>query len=260
MLLKSKKPSIGLKMAKELKILEKLHPEIYNLIGLEQSKKYHPEGDVFEHTMQSLDHAKNICLRENLSKEKQLILLLSVLCHDMGKVSTTKTEGEKITSYGHSKESVVFAKRFFQKIELPQKNIPIILQLIKHHDALIGVSKVTEKFVKKLSDKIKPATIKDLVMVMEADYMGRGPLVNQNSENIKKLTELVNIAKELGILTNGVQKLIQGKDLISLGFKQGPDFKTILDSVYKKQQQGELSTKEQAIAFIIKNYKHLKKN
>mgnify|MGYP001191802615 CR=1 FL=1 len=258
MLLKSTKPSVGLKIAKELKILEKLHPEINNLIGLEQSKKYHPEGDVFEHTAQSLDHAKKICSREKLSQEKQLILLLSVLCHDFGKATTTRINGEKITSYGHPKISVGLAKSFLKKIELPQKNIPEILKLIEHHDALIGAHIITEKFVNKLADKIKPATIKDLVFVMEADCMGRGEVGHESSENIKKLTQLVKMAKQLNIFSGQLEKLIQGRDLLDLGFPQSPKFTQIISNAYKAQQEGKIKTKEEAIAFVIKNYEYLK--
>ncbi len=257
MLLKSNQPGLGLKIAKELKILEKLHPEIYNLINLQQPKQYHPEGDVFEHTSQSLDHAKKICNREKLSQADQLILMLSVLCHDFGKVTTTKIEGEKITAYGHASESTSFTKSFLRQINFPLKDIPIILQLIKNHDALVGVQTVTEKFVKKLSDKIKPATIKDLSMVIESDYMGRQPLNQLNALNIEKLLELIKLAKAMDVFYNKLEKLIEGKDLLKLGFKTGPHFKTILNSVYNKQKEGKLKTKEEAISFILKNYKHL---
>ncbi len=258
MLLQADQPSRGLRIAKELKILEKLHPEIYNLIGLVQWKKYHPEGDVFEHTLQALDQAKNICHREKVTKDRQIIILLSVLCHDFGKVTTTKIEGEKVTSYGHAQESIPLAITFIEKLNIPKKNIPIILQLIKYHDALIGVDQISDKFVKKLSDNIKPATIKDLVLVMEADYSGRGQLNDQNIINIGKVKELEKIAIKLDVFSEHLEKLIQGKDLIDLGFKSSPNFKTILESVYKKQKEGVIKTKEEAIKFVLKNYKYLR--
>jgi len=92
LLLKSERPSLGFRWIAKLGRLQELFPELAALVGVPQSKQWHPEGDVFEHTMQALDAAADICRRCNdtqMNEEERLILMYAALCHDLGKAKTT---------------------------------------------------------------------------------------------------------------------------------------------------------------------------
>ncbi len=102
LLLRSEKPSIGFELLRETKLL-RFFPEVEALVGVPQEPDWHPEGDVWIHTMMVLDEAAKL---RTGSVDEDLALMYGALAHDFGKPSTTRTIGGRITSYEHDVKGV----------------------------------------------------------------------------------------------------------------------------------------------------------
>ena len=217
--LKSQQPSMGLKFLKQTG-WTKLFPELHNLIGCEQEHEYHPEGDVYTHTALVCDEAVNIAIRDNLSKEDRLILVIAALCHDLGKATTTFIKNGRIVSPGHAKAGEALTISFLEKIgfvrtsNVTKQVVPLVVEHMSH----IGVE-VNERFVRRLSDRVAPSNLNQLVRLMEADHSGRSPLPKKCPENAKTILE---VAKQLQVVDGKPKPIIMGRHLIDLGMKPGP--------------------------------------
>jgi tRNA nucleotidyltransferase (CCA-adding enzyme) len=101
LLLKARRPSLGLVLAREWGMLEAIAPELVPMAATPQDPEWHPEGDVWTHTLQVVDEAR--ALLEGLEDDhpRQLAVMLGALCHDLGKPATTRFEEGRFRSRGH---------------------------------------------------------------------------------------------------------------------------------------------------------------
>ena len=248
LLLKSTKPSIGIEVAKDLNILEKLHPELEALFGVQQEPAWHPEGDVWTHTLMSVDVASGIVEREDLEGDDALVIKLSALLHDLGKPSTTETKvvrgEERITSYGHDKAGVEPTKNFLSKMGFGANVNDRVMRLVETHMYLAHNPDPTESAIRRLSTKIEPANIQELAWIIETDYRGRTGV----PKNLDKVANLVRLAQEIGVREEPQELIIGGKDLIALGMTPGKIFGDIIREVQEAFLSGKISGKDEAIA------------
>ena len=134
--LKSVKPSMGLQFLMDTDWIE-FYPELNDLVELHQSPVHHPEGDVFTHTGMVCDAAADIATRENLNDEDRLVLVLSALCHDLGKATTTIVEDGRIKSPGHAKAGEKLTESLLTSMGFSDKVIERVVPLVVcHMDAL----------------------------------------------------------------------------------------------------------------------------
>ena len=248
--LKSSKPSIGFELMREIGIL-KYFSELQALINCIQEPEYHPEGDVWVHTMMALDEMARILKEENIENDyKELYLFYSILCHDFGKPFCTEEINGKITSHKHESLGIEPTISFLSKITNEKKFIEIVCSLVKNHLAPFQLYKTESslKAVKRLSLKVN---IEDLCLVCLADCLGR---TIQDKEKCPKATSwLLTKAKELDIHNEPIKPIIQGRDLIKLGFKPSNKFKEILEFAFDLQLD-EHFEKEIIIKKIIERY------
>ena len=222
LLLKADKPSLGLEFLKDVGAL-RYFPQLKALINTPQDKEYHPEGDVWIHTMKALDALK----------QKDLVLKFAVLCHDMGKPDTTAFVDGRIRSRGHEEVGVEIAQDFLKILTDDKKLISQVLPLVRYHYAPSALYKQNSKnkAIRRLSTKVN---IEQLVKVAKADFLGRD--TPEAKSGIYKAGEwLLQKAKELKVENKPPSPLITGKDLINIGLSPSPQFKKILDEVYQKQ-------------------------
>ena len=245
LLLKSKKPSIGFELMRELGIIEKYYPELHALIDVPQSPVWHPEGDVWIHTMMCID--KMVTLR--CGDEKQdLKMMFAILCHDLGKATHTQVTPEKISAIGHELAGLEPTKSFMYRLTDEHDFIASLLPLVEHHLApsLYFRGKAKKSTIRRLATKVN---IEELVTVARADFLGR-----TTEASLKGIYEagdwLLAKAEELDVYNKPLVSLIQGRDLIALGLEPSKEFKVLIDQVYEKQLEGELKSKEEAIAFV----------
>lgn len=252
MLLKAKRPSIGLEVGWELGIIERLCPEFHILRETPQDKTWHPEGNVWTHTKMVVDVAAEIVRRENLIKNTKIndqendaafTLVLASLCHDLGKPATTETnEKGRITSKGHAEAGLTIAERFMKSIDVPERVRRRVLPLIQYHLYLHENQKITKPAVNRLANRLAPATIQELVWVMEADRRGRAV----EWHGFPQGDELLKKAEELSVKTEGPQKILMGRHVLELGVKQGKLVGEIMNAIYEKQLDGEITDLESA--------------
>ena len=248
--LKSSKPSIGFELLKDLGVL-KYFPELKALISCVQDPIYHPEGDVWIHTMMCLDELSRILKEENIVDEyRKLYLFYAILCHDFGKPFCTKEINGKITSHKHESLGIEPTISFLSKLTNEKKFIEIVSSLVKNHliPFQLYLAESSLKAIKRLSLKVN---IEDLCLVCLADCLGR---TIPDKEKCPKATFWVlNKAKELDIHNEPIKAIVQGRDLIELGFKPSDKFKEILEFAFDLQIDENMK-KNEIIKKIIEIY------
>ena len=258
LLLKSPKPSQGFELMRDLGILEHYFPELYALIGIPQSPIWHPEGNVWVHTMMALDEMAYLCRAECpcVDSEKQrLKFLFATLCHDLGKaVSTTVDTEGNIRSIGHEQTGLDLTKCLMYRLMDEHDFIESLLPLIEHHlkPSQFYAANSGSKAIRKLATKVN---IEELVCVAKADFFGRST-DEALTRNYEAGEWLLKKASELKVKTKPLERLLQGRDLIDLGFVPSPEFKIILDEVYDLQLDEKINLKEEALLWVCKH--HLK--
>ena len=252
---KSAKPSLGLRALKQTGWLRHF-PEIAALDGVPQEPEWHPEGDVFVHTGHCLDALVGLASWREGSPGQRRLLSLAVLAHDFGKPGTTKQAERRgklrWVSPEHEAAGGPLAETFLQRIGAPLEVVeyvrPLVVNHLLHHD---GPAEYRDTTVRRLSRKIAPATLDDLMAVMRADHLGRPPLVS--AETDKRLGFLRVAAQRLALEHASPKPLILGRHLIALGRSPGPDFKPALDAAFESQLDGAFADEAGGIEWL-KNY------
>jgi len=241
LLLLSQKPSIGLQVLEQVDALEFFSP-LHLYQSTPQDSTSHPEGSLWIHTLMCIDTMAS--LRTGDSK-RDLSLMFGILLHDCGKPSTTITENGCINAPGHAAAGVPIAQSFIEKLTSDKSLIKNVLPLVRHH----GTPRKLFKTQAGTSEILKLSTetvIADVLLVAEADFFGRS-FNTDIPETFEAGKWLHEEAERLGVLYAPPLPLLQGKDLISMGFNPSNQFKLVLDTLYSMQLDGIISTREEAL-------------
>lgn len=241
---KSTKPSAGLEFLKQSGWVE-LYPQLSALVGVPQDAEWHPEGDVWVHTLHVVDAAADICVREGLKGEDRAAIIFGALCHDLGKAIHTQFVDGRVRSRGHEQGGEEPTVAFLNSIGAPASLIARVIPLVTRHLAHITCD--SAKSIRRLARDIAPCTIQELCYVIEADHSGRPPLAPGLPEGAKKL---LAESQELNIAQRQPTALLGGKDLIALGLKPGKQFGQIIAQAFEAQLDGLFADKEGAIAWV----------
>ncbi|MDQ6970375.1 MAG: HD domain-containing protein [Mariprofundus sp.] len=238
-------PSYGLQVLLDSGWLS-LYPELQALCGCPQSPFWHPEGDVWVHTLQVCDQAAGIAIRNQLDDKTTEQLVLAALCHDLGKPETTLIDdkSENISSPGHSKAGVPLAKSLLHSIAAPARLMPYIAPLVTEHIAHLSC-KPTDRAVRRLAHRLEPANIELWEMLAEADASGRAPLPASRTA-----LDWLNIAQKLQQHQSKATALLSGKTLLALGFHSGPALGAILKEAYEAQLDGLFHDEDSAMQWF----------
>ena len=235
-LLKAPRPSLFFEELRKMGQLSDWFPELENLIGVPQNRKYHPEGDVWTHTMQVLDEAAGM---RNEAFEP-LWFMLSAMCHDYGKQVSTTENGDSFHAYNHEKEGLPLVQKFLGRITKETKLINYVLNMTELHmeaNQKVRDNAHIKSFMKMYDRSVNP---KDLILLAKADYMGR----------IGKETDRDSLCAEYEEIENKLNKMlleyedrmsrpyIMGRDLIEAGILPGPVFSYALEYVHKLRLAG----------------------
>jgi len=214
--------------------------ELYPLIGTSQDPKWHPEGDAWEHTRQTVDWTVQQVAREDMDRTARVVLVLAALLHDVGKPScTTLDDDGRIRAKGHQKLGLPVAESFLNRIGAPQAIQDRVLPLIAEHMVLTTHrgEGVTERMVRRLAVRLEPATIQELIWVIECDHMARGIASGTPYE----LDELGRLAEQLDIENSKPEPILMGRHLLEEGIMEsGPKMGKVLDAVFEHQLDGEV--------------------
>ncbi|MFT5315719.1 MAG: tRNA nucleotidyltransferase (CCA-adding enzyme) [Candidatus Krumholzibacteriia bacterium] len=240
------KPSLGLNFLHECGWLTHF-PELDALRGCEQDAIYHPEGDVWVHTLHCMDAFAG---ERTGDQWEDLVVGCAVLCHDLGKPATTKiAENGRISSRGHEDISVTATTAFLGRLTDNQKLMADVLPLVQEHmrPNQLFYSDASSSAIRRLADRV--GRIDRLVRVARADMFGRPPLPTGDYPAGDWLRAK---AEELAVFKEAEKPLILGRHLIALGAEPGPKFSEILREIYQAQLAGEFSSQSEGEVFAVK--------
>lgn len=227
-LLKAPRPSVFFSILRQMNQLKDWFPEVEALIGIPQEPRFHPEGDVWNHTMLVLDEAAK--LRD---KAKQpLALMLSALCHDFGKRDAIQDDHGRIRALGHEEAGIPIAEGFLARITTEKRLHKYVQNMVELHmrpNIMAAQQSSGKSFCKLFDRSICP---EDLLLLAKADAMGRaieqdyGPTDAFLQERLEEFHEIMS------------RPFVQGADLMEAGFRPDKDFGEALAYAHKMRLAG----------------------
>lgn len=191
-LLNDEKPSIYLdKLKKEGQLNKEPFDWLVDLEKIDQSKKYHPEGSVWNHVMLVVDNAAKL---KNKSENKQ-VFMWGALLHDIGKLTTTRLRKGRITSYNHDVEGEKLVVKFLNMLTDDEDFILKVSKITRWHMQPLFVSKNLP--FSELTQMVSEINIDEIGLISLADRLGRGNM----TEEIER-TEIESINKFLQVSKN----------------------------------------------------------
>lgn len=220
---------VGLRRLEASGLLASILPEVEAMVGIEQPPEFHPEGDVFVHTVLALDHLR----------DPHPVLALGTLLHDVGK-PTTQTRTDRIRFHGHDEAGAVLAEATCRRLRLSTADTARVTALVREHLRVKDLPKMRPAKAKRF---LLRADANDHLELHRADCLA--------SHGYLDVYEWA-VAARAALLEEHPRPapLLTGDDLISLGHLPGPRFKAILDAVWDAQLEGAIRTADEARAFV----------
>jgi len=157
----------------------------------EQSKKHHPEGNVWNHTMLVVDEAAKV--REK-SKDAKAFMWAALL-HDIGKPDTTRMRKGRITAYEHDKVGAEICDKFLREFTKEEEFIKKVCALVKYHMHMLYILKGLP--FGNLKNLLKDVDIKEMALLSFCDRMGRtGADIDKEEVNYRRYLEILEDAKD----------------------------------------------------------------
>jgi tRNA nucleotidyltransferase (CCA-adding enzyme) len=244
LLLLAERPSIGFTLARDLGIVEQVLPEMVPLIGCEQEPEWHPEGDVWIHTLMVIDRARE--MNDDLDRPRLLTIMLGAICHDLGKPATTAFIDGRIRSLDHEQAGVDPTVRLLDRLNIHTiDGFDVrrqVIGLVAHHlkpGMLHKAAAVGEGAFRRLAQKVD---LELLARIAKADCLGR-----TGAFDCSAMDWFLARARSLGVEHRPPAPLLLGRHLLALGVAPGPRVGEILKEVYEKQLDGEITSVEEGI-------------
>lgn len=215
----------------EAGLLKQVLPEISEMKGVQQPAEYHPEGDVFIHTLLAL---------ENLPHPCPPTLAWGTLLHDVGKPATFRVAPDRIRFDGHVEVGVKIAEEICGRLRFSKHDAAQVLALVDNHMRFGHVTRMKESTLKKF---MRLPGFDEHLALHRADSLASHGILSTYEFLQKKLTE---IPPE----TIRPVPLVTGDDLIAVGYIPGARFREILDAVEDAQLEGQLDSREAALEFV----------
>ena len=245
LLLQAPRPSLGLQLALDLGIIRQVMPELLPTVGCEQEPEWHPEGDVWTHTLMVVDKARE--LNGDLDRPRLVTVMLGALCHDLGKPPTTAVVDGRIRSLDHEQAGVEPTVSLLNRLNIHSiDGFDVRAQvagLVAHHlkpGAFRKASYVSDGAFRRLAQKVD---LELLARVARADCLGR-----TGNFDCTAMDWFLDRARALGVEHHAPAPLLLGRHLLALGLTPGPRIGEILKLVYEKQLDGEVTSVEAGIA------------
>ena len=228
----------GFELLDESGLLPEILPEIAKMKGVEQPPEYHPEGDVWTHTLLMIEALPAGC---------SPTLAMGVLLHDVGKPPTFRVAPDRIRFDNHVSVGMVMAREISNRLRLSHDETTQIVALVEHHlrfrDAPLMRASTLKRF-------LRLEKFEEHLELHRLDCLSS----HRNLENYEfvraKLAELPAAAIRPAPLLNG-------RDLIEMGYRPGPQFKEIIRAVEDAQLDGQLISREAAIQFVLERFKSI---
>jgi poly(A) polymerase len=219
----------------ETGLLENILPEILAMKGVQQPSEFHPEGDVFVHTLMLLDHLPQPC---------PMTLAWGALLHDVGKPPTFRVAADRIRFDDHVEVGVKMAEEICQRLRFSNDDTEQILALIQNHMRFGHVMRMKESTLKKF---MRLPRFDEHMALHRADVLA-------SHGNLGAYEYVQQKRNEIPPQMMRPLKLVTGDDLIAAGHTPGPKFREILNAVEDAQLEGRLLSRDQALEFVHRQF------
>lgn len=243
LILRGIRPSAGLEFLRSTGWI-RFYPELAALIGTPQDPVWHPEGDVWQHTLHCLD----AFAAERLGDATEdLVVGLAVLCHDLGKPETTAFVDGRWRSRGHEQAGIESTRRFLRRLTRETGLIDAVLPLVGEHmkPAELHRAGASANAIRRLAHRV--GRLDRLARVANADMDGRPPLPSGN----RSVTNwMLTTAKSLQVERNAPKPIVLGRDVLALGIPPGPAVGAYVKTCFEAQLDGQFEDHEGGMAFL----------
>ena len=245
LLLQAERPSIGFALALDLGVIDRLLPELKPLLGCKQEPEWHPEGDVWTHTLMVIDKARE--RNGDLDRPQLIAVMLGAVCHDLGKPATTAVIDGRIRSLDHEQAGVEPTLRLLDRLnvhtidgyDVRQQVVGLVANHLKP-GMFAKAGNVGDGAFRRLSQKVD---MELLARVAHADCLGRA-----GGFDCSGIDWFLERTRALGVGHEPPAPLLLGRHVLELGVPPGPRVGELLKLVYEKQLDGEIRTLDDAIA------------
>lgn len=234
-LLKSERPSVFFREMRRMRQLSLWFAEVETLEAVPQNLKYHPEGNVWNHTMLVLDEAAK--LRDRASWP--LGFMMAALVHDFGKAEVTETdESGQIHAYGHETAGLQIIRNFLLRICRENRMQDYVLNMAQLHmspNMLVSQHAGIKAYMRMFDRSCEP---RDLLLLAKADHLGRKAAAGEDLILEYEETERI-LSEKLAVYEERMARpYVQGRDLVAAGAKPGPAFTEALRYAHKMRLAG----------------------
>jgi tRNA nucleotidyltransferase (CCA-adding enzyme) len=245
LLLQAARPSVGWALALDLGVVGRLFPEIEALVGCPQEPEWHPEGDVWVHTLMVVDQAR---LRiDDLERPQQIAVMLGAVCHDLGKPPTTAFLDGRIRSIDHEQAGVAPATAVLDRLnvqtvggyDVRRQVLGIVAHHLKPGMFRQSPTPVGDGAFRRLAQKVD---LELLARVAKSDCLGR-----TGTFDCSAMDWFLERARELGVQHAPPEPIVKGRHLLALGLAPGPRVGELLRQIYEKQLDGSIVTLEDGL-------------
>lgn len=253
----------GVEISKGLNFLRdtgwvRYYPELAALIGCKQDPEWHPEGDVWNHTLCCLDAYAKARDAAGRNPDEDIVVGLAVLCHDFGKPACTAYDPVKkrIRSLGHDEAGVEPTLSFLRRLTNEERLLKEVPPLVRLHMRPFAMwrDKASDGAIRRLAASV--VRIDRLLRVAAADDAGRPPFPSEP----EPIEWIAAQAERLRVADSAPKPLVMGRHLVALGMRPGPEMGRALKAAYEAQLDGRFSTVEDGIEHVKAQDSHLLPN
>ena len=246
LLLLADRPSIGFALARDLDVVSRYWPELHALVDCPQEPEWHPEGDVWIHTLMVIDEARTRL--DGLTRGPALAMMLGAVCHDLGKPATTAHIDGRIRSPGHEEGGVAPATALLDRWNVHTiENYDVrraVLGIVAHHLKpsmfFKSATPVGDGAFRRLAQKVD---LELLARFAKADCHGR-----TGRFDCSAMDWFVERARALGVEHQAPAPFVLGRHLQDLGVPPGPAMGKLLKAIYERQLDGGVTSLEEGLA------------
>jgi poly(A) polymerase len=229
----------GFELMVETNVLKEILPEVNNLKGVEQPPRFHPEGDVWHHTLNMLE-----LLPDGGETENNVCLAWGTLLHDIGKALTRSEDAKGVHFYGHVEKGEEIADDIMQRLRFSRVQRETVLNLIRQHMVFMNVQ------------KMRPGRLKRFLRMPDFDLhleLHRLDCIASHGmlDNYEFCRDQL---QTLDLDDLHPPRLLTGNDLMAIGFTPGKTIGEILHALEEEQLEGRIKTPEEAREYVLTNW------
>ncbi len=217
------------------------YPQLMPMVACLHEACWHPEGDVWQHTMLVCDAAAAIARRQRLTERRRLALLFAALCHDLGKPMASVTDAEgRVRSPGHARAGLQPTQAWLQQIGAPAWLMTAVLPLVREHLVHLH-GEPTARAVRRLSARLQPVDMVLWEQLVEADASGRAPHPSD-----RPALPWLQRARAMKVMQQPPMPVVTGRWLLAHGMQPGKAVGEAIAAAWQAQLDGEIDSSETA--------------